>query len=107
MKSFELEMNEVSNGLGYFQVDNYLKFSRYIVEYLYRLLIILSFFLCNHYVGLMYVSTSYVFMFLSSRIEWILSSLTPVGPSSFWRTVWFWMQNLALLSEEEIDEIET
>ena len=23
------------------------------------------------------------------------------------RMVWFWMQNLALLSEEEIDEIET
>ena len=30
-----------------------------------------------------------------------------MGKPSFQRTVWFWMQNLALLSEGEIDEIET
>ena len=33
--------------------------------------------------------------------------LTPMGKPSFQRTVWFWMQNLAFLSEEKIDEIET
>ena len=32
--------------------------------------------------------------------------LTPMGKRCFQRTIWFRMQNL-LLSEEEIDEIET
>ena len=36
-----------------------------------------------------------------------LKQLTPMGKPCLEGTVWFWMQNLALLSEEEIDEIET
>ena len=34
------------------------------------------------------------------------SLLTPMGKPCLEGTVWFWMQNLALLSEEKIDEIE-